>query len=129
MRCASCGFENPEGVKFCHECGVPVQNRCPQCGCENPLPAKFCGQCGTVLKGQPSALAGRDHFAEPVGPSAPRISVPSTAEGERRQLTVMFCDLVGSTALSGQLDPEEWREVVQAYQGVCAAVIQRFDGH
>src|SRR5262249_12549267 len=44
-------------------------------------------------------------------------------------LTVMFCDLVGSTALSEQLDPEELREVVRDYQKACAAVIQRFDGH
>src|SRR5207237_1246817 len=48
---------------------------------------------------------------------------------ERRQLTVMFCDLVDSTALSGQLDPEDLREVVRAYQAACAEVIQRFDGH
>jgi class 3 adenylate cyclase/predicted ATPase len=48
---------------------------------------------------------------------------------ERRQLTVMFCDLVGSTALSAQLDPEELREVVRAYQQTSAAVIERFDGH
>jgi class 3 adenylate cyclase/tetratricopeptide (TPR) repeat protein len=51
------------------------------------------------------------------------------AKAERRQLTVLFCDLVDSTALSGQLDPEEWREVVQAYQATCATVIQRLDGH
>src|SRR5262244_1479738 len=50
-------------------------------------------------------------------------------EAERRQLTVLFCDLVDSTALAGQLDPEELREVVQAYQATCAEVIQRFDGH
>src|SRR5712691_5883059 len=50
-------------------------------------------------------------------------------EAERRQLTVMFCDLVGSTALSTQLDPEELREVVRAYQQMCAQVISRFDGH
>jgi len=48
---------------------------------------------------------------------------------ERRQLTVMFCDLVGSTALSEQLDPEDLREVVSAYQAVCTAVIQRYEGH
>ena len=48
---------------------------------------------------------------------------------ERRQLTVMFCDLVGSTALSAQLDPEELREVVQAYQGTCARVVERYAGH
>jgi TOMM system kinase/cyclase fusion protein len=48
---------------------------------------------------------------------------------ERRQLTVMFCDLVDSTRLSGQIDPEDYREVVRAYQNACAEVIQRFDGH
>jgi class 3 adenylate cyclase len=50
-------------------------------------------------------------------------------EAERRQLTVLFCDLVGSTALAGQLDPEDWREVVRAYQTACAEVIGRFEGH
>jgi class 3 adenylate cyclase len=48
---------------------------------------------------------------------------------ERRQLTVMFCDLVGSTALSEQLDPEELREVVRAYQETCTGVIRRYEGH
>src|SRR5262249_8172978 len=47
----------------------------------------------------------------------------------RRQLTVMFCDLVESTKLSSQLDPEEYREVVRAYEQVCSEVITRFDGH
>src|SRR5262249_48822154 len=52
-----------------------------------------------------------------------------TAEAERRQLTVMFCDLVDSTVLASQLDPEDPREVVRAYQAACAEVIQRFAGH
>src|SRR5713101_7071953 len=50
-------------------------------------------------------------------------------QAERRQLTVMFCDLVGSTALSVQLDPEELREVVRAYQETYTDVIRRYDGH
>jgi hypothetical protein len=50
-------------------------------------------------------------------------------EAERRQLTVMFCDLVGSTALSARLDPEELREVVRTYQETCTGVIRRYDGH
>src|SRR5262249_27477118 len=54
---------------------------------------------------------------------------PLSADAERRQLTVLFCDLVDSTALAGQLDPEELREVVRAYQEVCAKVIARFEGH
>jgi TOMM system kinase/cyclase fusion protein len=54
---------------------------------------------------------------------------PRSPEAERRQLTVMFCDLVDSTRLSSQLDPEEYRDVVRAYQSVCTEVITRFDGH
>jgi class 3 adenylate cyclase/predicted ATPase len=56
-------------------------------------------------------------------------AAPTTADAERRQLTVMFCDLVDSTKLSSQLDPEEYRDVVRAYQRVCTGVIQRYDGH
>jgi hypothetical protein len=65
-------------------------------------------------------------------PPAPETSVPAAAripEAERRQLTVMFCDLVESTKLASQLDPEDLREVVRAYQQVCSEVITRFDGH
>src|SRR5207244_11379987 len=59
-----------------------------------------------------------------------RLSTDHTApEAERRQLTVLFCDLVDSTVLSSQLDPEDLREVVRAYQTTCAEVIQRFEGY
>jgi class 3 adenylate cyclase len=69
--------------------------------------------------------------ASPVDQAAPVAPLPvvSLPEAERRQLTVMFCDLVDSTRLAGQLDPEDLREVVRAYQRACAQVIQRFDGH
>lgn len=56
-------------------------------------------------------------------------AAPMPPEAERRQLTVLFCDLVASVHLARQLDPEDWREVVRAYQTVCAEVIQRFDGY
>jgi predicted ATPase/class 3 adenylate cyclase len=61
--------------------------------------------------------------------TAPPLAAPSPPDAERRQLTVLFCDLVDSTALAGQLDPEDWREVVRAYQDTCAKVIARFGGH
>ena len=60
---------------------------------------------------------------------APRPTEPPSPDAERRQLTVMFCDLVDSTKLSSQLDPEEYRDVVRAYQTACIAVIQRYGGH
>ena len=59
----------------------------------------------------------------------PRVTAAPPPDAERRQLTVMFCDLVDSTKLSSQLDPEEYRAVVRAYQQVGAEVIQRYDGH
>src|SRR5438034_3664497 len=141
MRCASCGFENPEGVKFCHECGVPLKNRCPSCEVENPLQAKFCGECGTPLTATQTGKRGRGETAkrekakgskgkQPIQTLDSRLwTLDSSREAERRQLTVMFCDVVGSTALSAQLDPEELREVVRDYQKGCAAVIRRFEGH
>jgi class 3 adenylate cyclase/predicted ATPase len=55
--------------------------------------------------------------------------MPRIPDAERRQLTVLFCDLVDSTRLASQLDPEEWREVVRAYQEACAKVIARYEGH
>ena len=67
------------------------------------------------------AVAPAQSEAAPVGPAPP--------DAERRQLTVMFCDLVDSTKLSSQLDPEEYRDVVRAYQRVCTDVSQRYDGH
>src|SRR5215510_11586771 len=56
-------------------------------------------------------------------------TTPRSLEAERRQLTVLFCDLADSTRLSSQLDPEDLREVVLAYQATCVEMIQRFDGH
>jgi class 3 adenylate cyclase/DNA-binding winged helix-turn-helix (wHTH) protein len=61
-----------------------------------------------------------------VGPPTPALPPP---EAERRHLTVLFCDLAGSTALAGRLDPEDYREVVRTYHQICAAVLQRFDGY
>src|SRR6266540_6644926 len=63
------------------------------------------------------------------GRSEPLPAPQRVPEAERRQLTVLFCDLVDSTPLAGQLDPEDLREVVRAYQRTCAEVIDRFDGH
>ena len=66
---------------------------------------------------------------EPAITTPPTPTYAGTPEAERRQLTVMFCDLQGSTALSQQLDPEELREVIRSYQELCAGAVSRFDGH
>src|SRR6185295_16952052 len=112
MRCANCGSQNPEEMKFCEECGTKLVHVCPSCGREVRPAAKFCGSCGTSLTADirsPASSAQR-------GDAQPQPTEPVLSPGERRQLTVMFCDLVDSTALSEQLDPEEYREVVRTYQ-------------
>ena len=114
-------------MKFCGECGNAFKNLCAQCGFENPPRFKFCGSCGTSLTGQ--TLTPSPPQEQPTPQAAISAPEPRSPDAERRQLTVMFCDLVESTKLSSQLDPEEYREVVRAYQRVCTDVIQRYDGH
>ena len=70
----------------------------------------------------------RELSAAAVAQPAPAAALVLQDSAERRQLTVMFCDLVGSTALSGKLDPEEMREVIRAYQDACSGPVARYDG-
>jgi TOMM system kinase/cyclase fusion protein len=95
---------------------------------------------GLVWSGEASAsppsTPASPQAVEPPVTLAPRVGTtsvtppaPQPPEAERRQLTVLFCDLVDSTVLASQLDPEELREVVRAYQETCARVVARFEGH
>jgi class 3 adenylate cyclase len=90
---------------------------------------------GGTVSGQECAAPSTQPTPQPAVPEqlSPEVTLRVTAspppDAERRQLTVMFCDLVDSTRLSSQLDPEDWRDVVRAYQRVCTDVIQRYDGH
>ncbi len=117
MRCSKCGTENASDRKFCGECGAQLSLRCPKCGKENGPPSRFCGECGTALSdAAPATVADIARIATP-------------AAGERRHLTVLFCDLAGSTEIAARLDPEEWRETVAGYQRAAGEAITRFGGH
>jgi class 3 adenylate cyclase/predicted ATPase len=105
---------------------VALATRCPRCGAENPAGKKFCGECGASL----SELTAQPLARAPAAPPDLAPAAPSLADvGERRQLTVLFCDLVGSTPLSQQLDAEEWRDVIAQYQQAAAGAVGRFGGH
>jgi predicted ATPase/class 3 adenylate cyclase len=121
MRCPNCQFDNPPHYKFCEQCGLSLEACCPQCGTHLRPQARFCGVCGHRLVSQEDSAPSVQETPSPADRGVPK--------AERRQLTVLFCDLMGSTVLASQLDPEEWRAVVRAYQHTCAAVIQRYDGH
>src|SRR5215475_11542621 len=119
MECPSCGTANLDGKKFCGDCGTPLPMRCSACGATNPPGKKFCGDCGAMLANRVSAV--------PAGAARPLPAAP-VSSAERRQLTVLFCDLVGSTALGSRLDPEDLREIIGAYQRSVAGTVARFGG-
>ena len=105
----SCDCENRAGARFCNECGASLPLLCAACGVENRPGAKFCSDCGSSLTGEETGNRGNGETEKKptISPDARRQTLDSRlTDGERRQLTVMFCDLVGSTALSAQLDPE-----------------------
>jgi hypothetical protein len=133
MRCPQCHTENRAHRKFCAACGQELALACPVCGFVNEPDDRFCGGCVQTLTAipppeptHPSSTTRPEE--QPAPPATPMSFTPYPADAERRQLTVMFCDLVDYTPLSETLDPEELREVVRAYQQTSAEVIQRFEG-
>lgn len=120
MRCPSCGAETKAGNRFCGKCGAPLALTCAACGALNEPGASFCGQCGMGL--------AREVRATALATKNPPGLEPSPQTAERRHLTVMFCDMAGSTALSTRLDPEDLSEVIRGFQDACARAIRRFDG-
>ncbi len=107
MICMHCGKENPASFRFCRSCGTPLGQTCLTCGFENSPESKFCGGCSARLQEVR----------------------PEDALGERRQLTVLFCDIVGSTQLAQVLDPEDLRELVAEYQRICGEAVLAHEGH
>ena len=111
MECSGCGFENPDQARFCGGCGKEMGKlECAQCGAENPPGSRFCTACG-------EALAGGIKQKELL-----------SAHAERRILSVLFCDLVDSTALVDSLDPEISRAVIRDFQALSKDVIEKLGG-
>ncbi len=111
MKCPKCQFENPKGAKFCVECGDPMEFHCPKCGAITPGKGKFCIECGHKL----------DEAVETVK----RVS---ETESERKQVSVLFSDLSGYTAISERLDPEEVKDIMSRVFGEIAQVVTKYEG-
>ncbi len=114
--CTTCNMELLPEDNFCGACGCAVKKRCNQCQTSNPARFAFCGGCGGKLD-QAAAAA--------LNPGSATLQ----SDGERRQISVLFCDLIGSTHLSECLDPEELRQVLLAYQEYCVRTVQALDGY
>jgi hypothetical protein len=136
MRCPSCGFDNPEGLKFCSECCTPLTAPCPTCGFANPPQFKFCGDCGASLVPAPRTSSTPSLTSQPQPPSrytptylAEKILTSKTAlEGERKQVTVLFADLKGSLELLADRDPEEARQLLDPVLERMMEAVHRYEG-
>jgi class 3 adenylate cyclase len=122
--CPSCRNEIAADSRFCPQCGAPQTLSCAACGHTNAAGSRFCAQCGAKL----GEAGARPAPVAPAASPAPAVARP-VSSAERRQITVMFCDLVGSTALSTQLDPEDLGEVIAAYHKCAADVVVGFGGY
>jgi hypothetical protein len=123
MKCRTCSAENRAGANLCNTCGATQMSKCVRCNFENAPGAKFCNDCGAWL-GEAIAVSEAGALAE----SEPA-ALLHQPKGERRHLTVLFADLVGSTELSQRFDPEDYREIVRGYHQAAEAVVARFGGH
>ncbi len=130
MLCSNCQTDMPESMKFCGECGATLLKICSRCANPNPPAYRFCSECGFALT-PPNRDVGATPEVKAPSPAeaVARPGSSPTPEAERRQLTVMFCDLVGSTPLAERFDPEDLRDVIRAYQKVCADVVQKYGGY
>jgi class 3 adenylate cyclase len=123
------------GQKFCGECGARLASQCPTCGTVSPLGQKFCGECGSAVAPgtAPAAAPAAGRFSSPHAYTprhlAERILTSKTAlEGERKQVTVLFADMKGSTELLADRDPEEARRILDPVLERMMEAVHRYEG-
>ncbi|HSI80257.1 MAG TPA: adenylate/guanylate cyclase domain-containing protein [Solirubrobacterales bacterium] len=148
--CSACGHANPPESRFCGQCGnrLAVEISCGECGAANPAGQRFCNQCGSALaeQGRPergadaAGAAAAEPEAAPAGPGAAGLPTTpehlaakirasrSSLEGERKQVTVLFCDVVGSMELAERTNPETWRRAMQGLFATLCEGVHRFEG-
>ena len=127
MRCRACGTALLPGKSFCHACGARATQVCVHCGVEVEAGFRFCPDCGQALAAAEPTPAPRPGSSVPEE-LARKIRDAQSLPGERKQVTVLFCDLAGSTAVASGLDPEVYREVLDQYVALAMHEVYRFEG-
>ena len=138
MRCGNCQTELIPGKQFCHACGTRAPLACTNCGSPIEPGFRFCPECGTPAPAdaapgvaKPAPAAETSERATPAIPEtlAAKIRASQGAiAGERKLVTVMFCDLVGSTSIAERLDPEDYRDLLEQYMALVFREVYRVEG-
>jgi class 3 adenylate cyclase/tetratricopeptide (TPR) repeat protein len=137
MKCPKCQFENPDTQKFCGECGTKLEKVCPNCGSNNPPQYKFCGECGQNLAIPSEPVPKELSFDQkldkiqrylPKGLTEKILTQRDRIEGERKQVTVMFCDMEGFTSLSERLGSEEAYDIMDQVYEILIHKVHDYEG-
>src|SRR5512136_2890221 len=137
MKCPNCHFDNREGAKFCNQCGDPFGIACQHCGSKNPPGSKFCNECGQNIALSPeptrNELTPREKIEKiqkylPNGIVEKILSQKNKIEGEYKQVTVMFCDMMGFTPLTDRLGPEETYSTMDQVYEILIKKVHDYEG-
>jgi class 3 adenylate cyclase/tetratricopeptide (TPR) repeat protein len=137
MKCPQCQLENREGAKFCKKCGAKLELICPECSTSITPDCLFCDECGYKVSNRseraPEDLSLDEKLTKiqkylPKGLTEKILSQRDRIEGERKQVTVMFCDMAGFTSLIEKLDPECAYAVVDQVYEILIHKVHDYDG-
>ena len=132
-----CQFENPDDSNFCLECGEKLEQKCPQCKKALPIDSKFCNGCGHKLTSKATSSQKEFSFDEkldkiqrylPQGLTEKILAQRGRIEGERKQVTVMFCDMEGFTPLVEQLGSEEAYSIIDKVYEILIHKVHDYEG-
>jgi class 3 adenylate cyclase len=132
QECSKCGTENAPDAKFCQQCGQPLSIICANCSEINDPDARFCKNCGNELSqtSKPDQTASLETLQQsaPDDLQAKVRNAMSQMDDERKPVTILFVDIVGSTSKAEKMDPEEWREVVTGAHRRLSEAIYQYEG-
>ena len=131
MNCSHCQTENANGASFCDECGAALDVICGHCGESNRPSARFCNKCGQRFGVPVSEKSAETSSAKSVVPKYLAEKILASRrfiEGERKQVTVLFADIRGSTSVIEKLDPEEVRRHFDPILHIMMNAVHRYEG-
>lgn len=137
MNCPSCQHHNPDDAKFCMNCGNPLATSCPNCGQQVPAGSRFCLHCGHSLiddqGGRSAPVSSAGAKLQESLPRGLRVKLEDARRsgglrGERKMVTALFSDIVGSTAMAEKMDPEDWRDIVTGAHRLVSQAVYRYEG-